>query len=70
MARTLRQIRADIEAGQAQGRKISALNTGVIRGATDITDIQDQILRDIAEYNRRSRRDHYYLGRLEAGSAV
>jgi hypothetical protein len=62
--RTLKQIRIDVETKQAEFRKTHSLNMGVIRGAVDTSDLQADILADQAEYNRRSKLDHYYGGRI------
>ena len=67
--RTLAQIRDDIAAKQAEYRSIRSLNAGVIRGASPTTEIQNEIVADMREYNARSKRDHYEGGRIVAGRA-
>lgn len=67
--RTLAQIRQDIVELQAEFRRVSSLNLGVIRGWVKASAIGERIRVDRAEYNRRSKRDHYELGRLVRGPA-
>ena len=65
--RTLSQIRSDVEAKQSKYRRASALNNGVIRGASDTQKLQDEIKADMKEYNSRSKRDRYEGGVIVKG---
>ena len=67
--RTLTQIKNDIEANQAEYRRIGSLNNGVIRGAIDTNELQKTIKADMVEYNSRSKRDHYEGGIIVSGRA-
>ena len=66
--KTLKQIRTAIETAQTEYRRISGLNTGVLRGASDTRKIADRINELIAQYSARSRRDHYERGVLVGGA--
>jgi hypothetical protein len=66
--KSLKQIRTEIEAAQAEYRKRANLDIGVIRGAVDTREIADRINALIAQYNARSRRDHYERGILVGGA--
>jgi len=63
--RTLKQIRKNIESNQAEYRRVSALNRGLINGHTDTQDILLKICLDINEYNRRSARGKFERGILK-----
>ena len=62
--KTLAQLRKSIESKQAEYRKISGLNNGVISGATSTESLQSAIHDEIQTYNNRSKRDCYRGGRV------
>ena len=62
--RTLKQIKDEIETKQAVYNKLSSLNNGVTHGAIDTSQIGDEILVDMQEYNSRSKSDMYVGGAI------
>ena len=69
MAKTLKSLQSEIEVLQAQFRSISSRNSGVIRGAEDISGIEKQIHTLMTEFNSRSKRTMYYGGKIVSRNA-
>lgn len=67
---TLNTLASKIEALQAEYRRTSGRNRGVIRGAVDTTDLGAEIERLQAEYNARAKRTMYSAGRIVPRSAA
>lgn len=66
--RTLKSIRERIEELQAECRRVSGLNTGVIWGGVDTRPLYAEITCLMKEYNSRSSRSVYCRGLLNRRS--
>lgn len=67
--KTLQNLASRIETLQAQYRRASALNHGVLRGAVETASLSAEIQRLQAAYNTRAKTTMYSGGRIVQRSA-